>query len=303
MERLNNPKQSSQQINRSNWIIFVILVACAVLSFIALGASAKNDGLLKVYFLDVGQGDSEFIQAPDGNQILIDGGPGAKVLQELGKIMPFYDHSIDVVILTHPHADHVDGLIEVFKKYQVSKIIENNINFQSADYEEWNRIKNKAEVIQARAGQIMDLGDGIKLSILYPYKSGSAIAIGSSNSSKAHDYMLVSRLDYGAESMIFTGDMEAKVEDELIRKDVQLNARFLKVGHHGSKTSTSEEFLKAVNPKVAFIEVGAKNVYNLPSTAVLQRLENNGIKYYRTDIDGTVELLLDGQSYKIINPI
>lgn len=243
-----------------------------------------------------------FIQAPNGNQVLIDGGPDASVLQELGKIMPYYDHSIDMLVLTHPHADHVDGLIEVLKKYKVSKIIENNINFKSADYDEWNKLTSGMDITEAKAGQEANLGDGITLNILYPYQSGSGnVVITSKNSSKVHDYMVVSRLDYGTESVVFTGDMEAKVEDKLIHDGAKLSAQFLKVGHHGSTTSTSDEFLNAVKPEVAFIEVGANNVYKFPNPTIVQRLENHGIKYYRTDIDGTVELSLDGQNYRINN--
>jgi len=299
---LPNELKAEQKITKSGWFVFAILLVSAALSFIAVGTSAQSDGLLKVYFLNVGQGDSEFIQAPNGNQVLIDGGPDNKVLEELGKVMPFYDRTIDLVILSHPHADHVDGLIEVLKNYKVSKIIENGINFQSPDYEEWNKVKNAAEVIPAQAGEIVDLGDGITLNILYPYNIGSGdTVITGAMSSKVHDYMVVSKLNYGTESVMFTGDMETKVEDELVNKGVELNAQFLKVGHHGSKTSTSEEFLDVVKPEVAFIEVGKNNIYKFPNSTVLARLENHGIKYYRTDINGTVELSLDGQNYRINN--
>lgn len=290
-----NSEKKFRRLSKSEWLVFVLILCGAIISFLALETSAKTDGLLKVYFLNVGQGDAQFIQAPNGNQVLIDGGPNSGILQELSKIMPFYDRSIDLVILTHPHADHLTGLLAVLKRYQVSKIIENYVPYETSEYSEWNQAKLQSQVIEAENGQIVDLGDGVKLNIIYPLESGSI----EGKVKNPHDFMIVSRLDYGEESVLFTGDMEDKIEKKLVGLGVPIESQFLKVGHHGSKTSTTEEFLKAVKPLVAFIGVGARNRYGHPHPTVLQRLENFGIKYYRMDIDGTKELALDGKNYLI----
>lgn len=286
-----------KKLSNFEWFIFLIIAGAAVLSFWALPTVAGSDGLLRIYFLDVGQGDAELIDF-DGRQVLIDGGPDGKILQELGKVMPFYDHSIDLVILTHPHSDHLAGLIEVLKKYEIGQIIENYTPYNTAGYAEWNKEKTSVPVAQAKAGQIVDLGNGAAISILYPVDPSADDEVSLKN---PHDGMVVLRMDYGTNGVLFMGDAEAKTEYKLFGSSASVSAQFLKVGHHGSKTSTTEDFLKVVNPMLAFLEVGGKNKYGHPHQAVLERLENHGIKYYRTDIGGTVELILDGQNYKIAN--
>src|SRR3989344_3526215 len=127
-----NPKP-----RRYEWLLVGILLAATILSFLAVQTSAFTDPYLRVYFLDVDQGDAQFIQAPNGNQVLIDGGPDGSILSELGKVMPFNDRSIDLLILTHPHADHVVGLNEVLARYEVKTIIENAIPYTTAEYARW----------------------------------------------------------------------------------------------------------------------------------------------------------------------
>jgi len=282
-----------RKLSKLEWSILTILLISVVLSFIAIPARA-GDGLAHIWFLDVGQGDSEFIQAPNGNQILVDGGPDNKVLQELGRIMPFYDHSIDAVVLTHPHADHLRGLIEVLKNYEVGRVLENKIPCDSPECLEWDKVEQKSEMVQAAVGQIIDLGEGVELKVIYA-RQPDARADAAKN---AHDYMLVTELEYGSEALLLMGDAEKKIEQTLA-VDGNINAQFLKVGHHGSKTSTTAQFLNAVKPEAAFIELGAGNPYGFPHPEVIKRLDDLGIKYYRTDTDGTVELVLDGENYKI----
>lgn len=298
-----------KKLSRNEWFIFLIIAIATILSSWALPTFAGSDGLLRVYFLNVGQGDAELIDF-NGKQVLIDGGPDGKILQELGRFMPFYDHSIDLVILTHPHADHVTGLVEVLKRYEIGQIVENYTPYNTAEYAEWNKEKASVAITQAQAGQIIDLGDGATLTILYPFDPGGDDEGFLKN---PHDGMVIPRLDYGDDGVLFMGDAEAKTEYKLLTRYLEVQppsgagqanntgliARFLKIGHHGSKTSSTEDFLKAVNPTLAFIGVGKKNKYGHPHQSVLERLENHGIKYYRTDIDGTVELILDGQNYKV----
>jgi competence protein ComEC len=239
---------------------------------------------------------SIFIETPGGHQILIDGGPDGKVLQRLGKIMPFYDHDIDVVIASHPHADHIAGLIDVLKRYNVKNIIEAKEEYNSPEDKAWKDSVSQEGAVEeeAVAGKVVDFGDGVKLYVLHPFKSVAGTKTG-----KPHNDIVVVMLEYGSFRVLFTGDMETKVERQLILNGIDLSADVLKVGHHGSNTSTSEEFIAEVGPEAALIEVGAKNRYGHPSPDILSRLENFGIKYYRTDLNGDIKLISDGKNYLI----
>ncbi len=282
-----------QKISNLEWAVLAILFVSVVLSFIAVPALA-GDGLLHIWFLDVGQGDAIFIQAPNGNQILVDGGPDSKVLRELGRIMPFYDHSIDILVLSHPHADHLRGLIEVLKNYEVGLVLENKIPCDSPECKEWSGAEQKSETVRAEAGQSVELGNGAELKVVYARQPDER-----ANAAKnAHDYMLVTELKYGGETLLLMGDAEKKIEQTLAFGG-DLRAQFLKIGHHGSKTSTTAQFLNAVKPELAFLELGERNRYSFPHPDVIKRLENFGIKYYRTDTSGTVELVLDGRNYQV----
>jgi len=285
----------NRTISSREWFILGILICAAILSFVALGTQAESDGLLRVYFLNVGQGDAIFIQAPSGNQVLIDGGPDTKVIQELAEVMPFGDRTIDMLILTHPDADHINGLIEVLERYDVAMVLENFLErHDSAGYNKWNELKAEAEVVPAAAGQVVNIDEGLYLVILYP-------VAGAGRQSKTNNNSIVAKLVYGENELLLTGDIEAKVERELVARGVDVDADLLKVAHHGSKTSTTKEFLDAVTPEAAFIQLGADNRYGHPHPTVMQRLEERGIKYYRTDTDGRTTLFLNGSDYKVIS--
>jgi len=247
--------------------------------------------------LILGKGDSIWIESPSGRQILVDGGPGNAISSKLGEVMPFYDKDIDVVVVSHPHADHIVGLADVLERYEVKNIIEARESYNSSEFEAWREVvKNEnANDVEAIAGKIIDLGDGVTLTVLHPFES-----VVGDNPKNPHDDVVVVMLRYGELEIMLTGDMETKVERRLIMKGYDLDSDVLKVGHHGSKTSTSEEFLSAVSPKVAVIQVGAKNRYGHPSPEILNRLENSDIKYYRNDIDGDIKMVSDGVNFKII---
>jgi len=278
------------------WYI-IALISLLVFALSTYSWANQRDGLLKVYFLDVGQGDSIFIESPTGDQVLIDGGPDNKVLEKLGKYMPINDRSIDLVISTHKHADHISGLLGVLDRYDVQSIIDTKENDDSAESRAWDYSVKKegAKEIEAIAGDFVDLGDGVVLKILYPFES-----LINNKASNENNNSVVMMLEYKNVRLLLTGDIEATVENKLIANGVDLTADVIKVAHHGSKTSSTESFLTSVGPQVGFIEVGENNIYKLPSQEILSRLEKFGIKYYRSDTDGDVELVSDGINFKII---
>ncbi len=279
-------------------LILVVLIGITLWSSMKVYAQGAARDYLTVSFLNIGQGDAMFIEAPNGNQVLIDGGPDNTILSQLGSVMSPDDHSIDMLILTHAHADHVNGLVDVLGRYQVDYILERHIAYgkQGSGYAQWDALKTShASVVQAHQDQVIDLGAGVSLHVLYPDSDIPYDA----HFKNAHDAMVVLRLVYGDQSILFTGDMERPVEDRLIAEHMMLKSTILKVGHHGSKTSTSEELLNVVQPDVGFIEVGAHNRYGLPAPVTLQRLDKHGIRYYRTDTDGAMQVLLDGHTYTI----
>jgi competence protein ComEC len=277
-------------------IHLVIFLCLSVFTFSTHSAASQKDGLLKIYFLDVGQGDAIFIEAPNGNQVLTDGGPDNAILQKLGETMPFYDKGIDMVISTHSDADHVTGLIEVLERYEVEHIVYSNIVRNSALYDAWQEavVKEEAIIVDPVAGKIIDLGNGSILTLTHPAGSLAGKVV-----EKTNNDSVVLMLKYGETEILLTGDIEAKAERKIILNGAELDADILKIAHHGSKTSTTEEFLYEISPEVAVIQVGAKNRYGHPTQEVLSRLENFGIKYYRTDTDGDIKVVSDGANYQI----
>jgi competence protein ComEC len=248
----------------------------------------------------VGQGDSAFIKTPENHQIIIDGGPDSSVLAEISKIMPFWDRTIDLVILSHPEKDHMQGLLEIFKKYKADYILWTGVEKIAPEYDKWVNVlskqqKNGAKIIIAEAGQEIKVGN-VLINALLPFESMEGLDIGSS----ANDTCVVNKIIYGRNSFLFTGDISSVVEKELIISGENISSNVLKIAHHGSKYSTSEEFLQAVNPKTAVIGVG-ENSYGHPTAEVLQRLEKFGIQVLRTDTNGTVKFVSDGNDIKLIN--
>jgi len=256
---------------------------------------------LEVIFFDVGQGDAIFIETPSYHQILIDGGPDSTILEKLSKEMPFWDRSIDLIILTHPERDHLTGLIEVLEKYKVENILWTGIVRDTAEYKEWKKLieEEKAEIFIAKAGQkISCLTWQIKqcdLEILQPFESLEGKEFKDSNNTS-----IISKLVFGKNSFLFTGDAYKNVEVELINKEAEIDSDVLKVAHHGSKTSSSEEFIKAVSPEIAVISVGRENKYGHPNQEVLELLEKYGIRVLRTDKDGDIKIISDGNKSMLI---
>jgi len=258
-------------------------------------ALTTPDDKLHVSFLDVGQGDAILIQTPNSQDILIDGGPDPqKINLELSKKLPFWDRTIDLVVCTQPQADHVTGLVEVLLRYKVKQVLEPGVPYDSAIYQEWcNLVEDKGiEYNIARAGHEIDLGSGIKMEVLNPPEG-----LFEGTSHDVDNNGVVLRLTWDKVSFLFTADIREEAEFELIGQRANLKSTVLKIAHHGSKTSSSQQFLAAVDPEVAVISAGADNPFGHPSPEVVERLIDRLGKdnVYRTDQDGTIEFITDGE--------
>jgi competence protein ComEC len=273
------------------WVIVPLLVIAMLVSYTA---ATLPDDKLRVSFLDVGQGDAILIQK--GNmQVLIDGGPSPReIAQNLSDRMPFWDRSIDLAILTHPHADHIAGLLEVLRRYDVGQVLYPPSQSESSLYDEWVRFIREAgtKSVVAQAGQTIDLGDGVIIEVVWP----SVDPIMGSDSDVDNNSVVVLLKD-GDISFLLTGDAMSEAEWELIRTRADIKGTVIKVAHHGSASSTMSQFLAVVNPQAVVISVGANNTFNLPNTAILARLEGwvGETNIYRTDLNGTITFITDGQ--------
>ena len=276
----------------------LLLVLCVLANVLIWYAVFYFDGHqnLLIHFFDVGQGDSILIESQNGNQILIDGGPGNAVVSKLDESLPFWDRSLDLLILTHAHADHVDGLVEVLKRYRIGMILESGEAYSTPEYYEWhNIIKEKnIPVVIARRGQIVHVSKDIRLNVLSPFGNYNGVSV-----KNPHDANVSTKLVYAATSALLMGDAEKPIEYRLLFENREmLKSDILKVGHHGSRTSTTEDFLKEVSPKFAIISVGRKNRYGHPHQEVIDRLTSFGTHIFRTDEDRDVTFVSDGRRFE-----
>ena len=269
-------------------IILGVLVGLNILAWVVV--RELNSPNLEVVFFDVGQGDSIFIKTPDGFQVLIDGGPGLAVLEKLGQEMAFYDRTIDLMILTHPEHDHLFGLLGVLKRYEIKNILWTGIVRDTAEYQEWIRLikEEGANIIIAEVGQKIVLSENIYLFIIYPFENLENQEVKYTN-----DSSIVAELVFNDISFLFTGDISKKIE-----KQLSVNSDILKIAHHGSKTSTSLEFLEIVSPELAVISVG-ENRWGHPRPEVLSNLEQFGIQVLTTRDHGDIKIVSDGNSFNI----
>lgn len=283
----------------SFWIVLNIL---AFFVFLDLN---KKEKLLKVVFFDVGQGEAIFIETPQNHQILIDGGPDSKILNKLANQMSFWDRTIDLIILTHPERDHLAGLLNVLERYKVENIVWTGVKRNTNEFKEWQEkiLKEKANIVLAQAGQKIIAKNAV-FKILYPFESLKDKEIENSNETS-----IVSQLIFGKNAFMFSGDIGKSIEEKLVReyscfescKFARLDSDVLKVAHHGSKNSTSRDFVEKVLPKIAVISAGKNNIYGHPHQEVLEILKNYDIKIMRTDLEGDIKIISDGNNLKIKN--
>ena len=246
-----------------------------------------TNGVLEVHYIDVGQGDSILIHL-SGKTMLIDAGNNVDGASIITYIKTLNIDKIDAIVATHPHADHIGGMAEIINEFVVDKIYMPKVAHTSKTYENLLlTIKNKnLKVNTAKAGTTIDLGNKIKIEVMAP---------NSENYNNLNDYSAVVKIEYENVSFLFTGDAEAISEKEMVEKyGNKLKANVLKVGHHGSTTSTTLNFLNTVSPEYAIISVGENNSYGHPNQETLDKLKN--IDVFRTDKLGTIVAKTDGQT-------
>ncbi len=247
---------------------------------------------LTVNFFDIGQGDSALIILPNKQTILIDGGPDNTVLRRLGDSLPFYQRQIDLIIFSHYHRDHITGLIEVLNRYKVKEIIYAPSHFDSSLLRTlWRTIKEQkvTTVPIPRTAQLY-LSPNCFLYFLNP----QILWVKNDQNNS-----LIVRLSCQGKIFLFSGDNNALVEKKLVNYAWDIKADVLKISHHGSKTASSKLFLQKVNPDLAIISLGLDNRFGHPNQVVLDRLNELGIPFRRTDQSGSVKIVILGEnSYK-----
>ena len=267
----------------------VSVILCVIL-FVGIRARSNQT---EVIFLDIGQGDSTLIKTKYGQNILIDGGKDNKVLDRLGRNLSFFDRKLDMVIATHPDADHIGGLISVLERYNVDLLLDPGVVHDSSMYEAmWDIVKEKQIPVQYVSERLIyEFGDNILMDVIYPNHDLVGKDIDDNNLAS-----IVAKFSDGKIDYMLTGDAHIETEDELVALfGSYLESEVLKAGHHGSKTSSGELFLNAVRPEVAVVSCGRNNKFGHPSFRVLKNFRDRGISVLRTDEIGDVRLVSDGE--------
>lgn len=253
--------------------------------------SSQPDGRLRLVFLDVGQGDAIFIQTPSGRQILVDGGMYPSRLKEkLGQQMPFWDKTLDMVVATHPDADHVAGLVDLFTRYDIALLVTNGAEMGESSLFDALLVaaeKQQTPIHRAMAGELIRIEDGVLLEIVHPSER--------LDSSNRNNNSVSFRLVYGEFTALLTGDVEEAGESEILSRDYPLQAFLFKAGHHGADTSSTAPFLATIRPSVVVVSSGVENRFGHPNENMLQRAAAVGAVVLRTDQLGSIEVSTDGQ--------
>jgi competence protein ComEC len=301
--RENRPLMTRSHIIFSLTVLLLILVcAGAGCTISRIGTHpaippfyAQNSGPLKVYFIDVGQGDSELLTYNNFTMLIDAGDPdaGPRVVSEIKNLGIT---EIDILVATHPHADHIGGMQDVLKQFRVHEVIDTAMPHTTATYQKFLATidQKKIPYKTVRTGDVISPVQGLSFLVLNAPPAGDSSAIEDLN-----DASIVLRASYGQIDILFEGDAGTAVEDRMMATGLPLGSQVLKVAHHGSPHGTGAAFLERVDPEVAIISVGAGNPYGHPAQATIGRLEDAGAIVFRTDQDGTVVLQSDGMKYSI----
>lgn len=280
-------------------ILIFLLCLIGLMSYCVFDLIRFSDNKLHITFCDVGQGDAIFIRTPRGHDIVIDGGADERVIACLSKRMPFWDRTIDIVILTHPHFDHYAGLGGIISRYKVQQFLTEEVSNDTVSFKELlTLVKNKKITTQyLLAGDSIRTGDGVELSILGPTKKYIQQTTPNNLIGETAEFAsVISRLTHKDFSILLTGDSQASAfEGMKMGKSTMLH-----VPHHGSATGLNRQVLQKIHPSVAFISVGKKNRYNHPSGFILNLLQEQKIRVVRTDEKGSIEIVTDGKNYTIL---
>ncbi len=273
------------------WFGLLVLVIITGVVWLTIYFETPED-TLRVSFLDVGQGDSIFIETPNGNQILIDGGANKKVLRQLRKAMPFYDRFIDVVVATHPDLDHIGGLVSVIERFDTGLVIKSPVVSGESPEQALNEgTKNEIVVFGVR-GSILELDKGVTLEILSPTMEMKNVETNTAS--------IVAKLTYGETSFLLTADAPKSIEEFIIDMGDDIDVDVLKLGHHGSKTSSSLNFLGFTSPEFAVVSAGLDNSYGHPHQEVLDSLTSLNIPVFSTALLGTITFESDGREVVLV---
>lgn len=258
---------------------------------------SRQDDFLEFTVFDIGQGDAIYLRTAAGNDVLIDGGPGDAVLSKLGRVLPYGDRKIELVILTHPHADHVSGLVEMLKRYRVERMMLPEVEYETATYTAFLNLlaENHVQIVQPKLGQRIFLDNSTALDILYPIIGHFVHAPDDIN-----DSSVVAKLSFGQSQVLLTGDAGKVIEDFLLKAGLPISAEILKVGHHGSRHSTGQDFAQKVGARYAVVSVG-KNSYGHPHSEAMDALSRVHADILRTDEQGDVSFKIYPDRVELLN--
>ncbi len=277
---------------RKIWILVVVLLFTAAVLSVRAYSQNETTGVLRVIALNIGQGDSFYIEAPNGRQMIIDGGPDRSIIPELQKVMPFGDRSIDVLVVTNPDKDHYGGFLSVLDSYEVGMVLESGTMSTTATYQELeNKITEKKipDLVARKGMQVtLDQAKDIYFEILFPDQD---VTTWSSN-----DGSIVGKIVYGDTSFMMMGDATAKTEAHILATTDHgvIKSTVLKAGHHGSRTSSSSAWVAAVSPYYTLISAGIHNSYGHPHKETLATLAEYHSEVLGTYVRGTIEMVTDG---------
>lgn len=289
-------KRAVEFLSSYGKVSFCILMLSASLLSVCLLSDVIYPHKLEVSFLDIGQGDAILITTPSGKQMLIDGGATHKVLEELTHHISYFDRTIDVMVATHPDADHVTGLIPVLEKFRVDTIVLSPSTGHTGIYDDVKKHVEEegADVHIGARGDVVDFGDGVIARILYPSKNYVE------KKDDTNDASVSMVITYRDESFLVTGDLPTTEEGELIRAGLQRHITVYKAGHHGSKFSSGQQLLSYIKPEYTVISAGKENKYGHPNPEAIERLQKYSKEILSTIEKGAITFVTDGKSMEVV---